>query len=457
SKVEPLSSQRQTIPTAQTEKLKFLLLQSFNLHYTHFPRESFLTGRSSPRPRRRKTGRPQKGKPPNEQLKEGGKQIIKKKNPNFNFNSSQKQPTFVMGRRDSSTHNNAYGIDVAEDRGGGSHRRRNNDFKPFKQWFPWLVPLFVVANVVMFVIVMYVNDCPKRSLNCIGTEYLGRFAFQPLKQNPLLGPSPDALMEMGAMDVKKVVKGHQPWRLISCIWLHAGVFHLVANMHFAVRIGLVYLLSGFGGSVMSALFLQDGISVGASGALFGLLGAMLSELITNWTIYANKFAALLTLVIIVVLNLAVGILPHVDNYAHIGGFVSGFLLGFVFLIRPQFGWVSQKTCPPGYIAPPVKSKYKAYQYFLLALALILLMSGFAIALVDLYREVDVTKNCSWCEYLTCIPTPLWSCNAPKVYCESSQFGLQLNLTCSSNGKSGIYVLPDDNPAHAQVLCSELCQ
>ena len=39
---------------------------------------------------------------------------------------------------------------------------------------------------------------------------------------------------------------------------------------------------------MSALFIQDNISVGASGALFGLLGAMLSELITNWTIYANK-------------------------------------------------------------------------------------------------------------------------------------------------------------------------
>jgi membrane associated rhomboid family serine protease len=53
-------------------------------------------------------------------------------------------------------------------------------------------------------------------------------------------------------------------------------------------VGLVYLVSGFGGSVLSVLFIRKGVSVGASGALFGLLGAMLSELITNWSIYTNR-------------------------------------------------------------------------------------------------------------------------------------------------------------------------
>jgi len=55
-----------------------------------------------------------------------------------------------------------------------------------------------------------------------------------------------------------------------------------------VLIGLLFVISGFGGSLLSALFIQSNISVGASGALFGLLGGMLSELITNWTIYENK-------------------------------------------------------------------------------------------------------------------------------------------------------------------------
>jgi membrane associated rhomboid family serine protease len=62
----------------------------------------------------------------------------------------------------------------------------------------------------------------------------------------------------------------------------------VLGYYLAVRIGILYLVSGFGGSILSALFIQNNISVGASGALFGLLGAMLSELITNWTIYTNK-------------------------------------------------------------------------------------------------------------------------------------------------------------------------
>ncbi|KAF7143813.1 hypothetical protein RHSIM_Rhsim05G0193700 [Rhododendron simsii] len=254
-----------------------------------------------------------------------------------------------------------------------------------KKWFPWLTISFVVANVVMFVVTMYVNDCPKNSGRSCVAKFLGRFSFQPFKQNPLLGPSASALEKMGALDVRKVVHRHQGWRLISCIWLHAGVFHILANMLSLViigilleqefgfaRIGLLYLIAGFGGSLLSALFIRSNISVGASGALFGLLGAMLSELITNWTSYVNKVAALLTLVIIVVINLAVGILPHVDNFAHIGGFLSGFLLGFVLLIRPQFGWVSQGYAPPGYSSNP---KFKIYQRILWIISLILLIVG----------------------------------------------------------------------------------
>ncbi|KAK9029163.1 hypothetical protein V6N11_026286 [Hibiscus sabdariffa] len=282
---------------------------------------------------------------------------------------------------------------------GGERRRQEHrhregqqaawliDFVPFKKWAPWLIPGFVLVNIFLFIITMYINDCPKTSKSCVW-KFLGRFSFQPFKENPLLGPSASTLEKMGALEVSKVVRRHEAWRMISCIWLHAGVFHIVANMlsllfigirleqEFGfVKIGLLYLIAGFGGSLMSFLFIQSVISVGASGALFGLLGSMLSELITNWSIYANKAP--------------MGVLPHVDNFAHIGGFLSGFLLGFVFLIRPQFGYVSEKKVPPGYIVASRKPKHKPYQYALWVISLILLI---VVRMAQYYSLIRIAVN-----------------------------------------------------------------
>ncbi|KAI3837085.1 hypothetical protein MKW98_005418 [Papaver atlanticum] len=67
------------------------------------------------------------------------------------------------------------------------------------------------------------------------------------------------------------------------------------SCEFAVRIRIIYLCAGFTGSLMSALFVQDIPEVGSSGALFGLLGEMLSGLIRNWKIYRDKFTSLVVL------------------------------------------------------------------------------------------------------------------------------------------------------------------
>ncbi|KAL5551790.1 hypothetical protein UlMin_001966 [Ulmus minor] len=316
----------------------------------------------------------------------------------------------------------------------GGTKARNNNYpqgnysNPYyvetseHQWTSWLIPMFVVANIAMFVVAMYVNNCPKNNLDfergCVA-KFLGRLSFQPLKENPLFGPSSSTLEKLGALEWYKIVHGNEGWRLITCIWLHAGVIHLLANMlslvfigirleqQFGfVRVGLIYLIAGLGGSILSSLFIRSNISVGASGALFGLLGAMLSELLTNWTIYTNKAAALFTLIIIIAINLAVGILPHVDNFAHIGGFLAGFLLGFILLLRPQFGWLESRNLPAN---ARVKSKHTAYQYILLLIALVFLVVGFTVGLVMLFKGENGNKHCSWCHYLSCVPTSKWRC------------------------------------------------
>ncbi|KAL9246752.1 hypothetical protein vseg_020248 [Gypsophila vaccaria] len=310
-----------------------------------------------------------------------------------------------MGSRDLEKNRGITQVDSTSDRG----------------WTSWLVPMIVVANIAVFVVVMFVNNCPKNNFGTSGcvAKFLGRLSFQPLRENPLLGPSADTLLKMGALQWDRVVYRHQGWRLITCIWLHAGVIHLFANMLSLVligirleqqfgflRIGLLYLVSGVGGSVLSSLFLQKSISVGASGALFGLLGAMLSELLTNWTIYSNKAAALVTLIVMIVINLAVGILPHVDNYAHIGGFLTGFLLGFVLLLRPRFGWRERHQLPEHL---RVKTKYLPYQLVLFIIALVLLIAGYTIAMVMLFQGKNGNDHCKWCHYLSCVPTSKWSC------------------------------------------------
>ncbi|RRT77105.1 hypothetical protein B296_00010794 [Ensete ventricosum] len=216
-------------------------------------------------------------------------------------------------------------------------------------------------------------------------------------------------------------------------------------------------MSGFGGSLLSSLFTASSISVGASGALFGLLGGMLSELLTNWTIYANKFAALLTLIFIIVINLAVGLLPDVDNFAHIGGFVSGFLLGFMLLIRPHFGWVSRESALPRYHSTPVKHKHNICQYILWIAAAILLVVGFTLGLIMLFRGVNANDYCPWCHYLSCIPTSKKSCSSSSTtYCSSSQEGSNVNLSCEGSSRTHSYFLPDATEAQLQELCSQLC-
>ncbi|CAN8245338.1 unnamed protein product [Cochlearia groenlandica] len=309
------------------------------------------------------------------------------------------------------------------ERGGKNNNRgANNNYEISGQshWTSWLIPAIVVANLAVFIAVMFVNDCPKKTIGgnkaCVGS-FLKRFSFQPLKENPLFGPSSSTLEKMGALEWRKVVHGHQGWRLISCMWLHAGIIHLLTNMlslifigiHLEqqfgfVRVGLIYLISGLGGSVLSSLFLQESISVGASGALFGLLGAMLSELLTNWTIYANKAAALVTLIFIVAINLGLGMLPRVDNFAHIGGFLTGFCLGFVLLVRPQYGWERSSTN-----ASLTKRKHSMYQYVLFVVAAVVLVAGLTVGLVMLFKGENGNKHCKWCHYLSCFPTSKWTC------------------------------------------------
>jgi len=109
-----------------------------------------------------------------------------------------------------------------------------------------------------------------------------------------------------------------------------GVF--VERIFGHLRFLLIYLVAGVISIVASFYFAPQEISVGASGAIFGLVGAYsLFVFIHRKAFRRGGIPALLWLVLIIGINLGIGlVIPNVDNYAHIGGFLSGCILGWFF-------------------------------------------------------------------------------------------------------------------------------
>lgn len=130
------------------------------------------------------------------------------------------------------------------------------------------------------------------------------------------------------------------WVILTACFLHGGIIHLICNMYSLYVIGtqletvlgkikfiVVYLLSAIVGSLASGV-LNNGLSIGASGAIFGLVGALI-YFGYHYRLYLGN-VIVSQLVPIVILNLLIGfMLPGIDNFAHIGGLVGGVFAGMI--------------------------------------------------------------------------------------------------------------------------------
>ena len=169
----------------------------------------------------------------------------------------------------------------------------------------------------------------------------------------LLGGSTavDVLIRLGAMESWLIASGEY-WRLFSAMFLHSGLIHLGFNvigllifgqqlerLYGPARFLVIYILGGLAGSVTSYAFnlsaSQYAIGVGASGAVFGTLGALAAFFLSNRDrLGETGRQTLIGLLALAAINLTVGfIVPGIDNFAHIGGFGGGFLLGMAYCPR----------------------------------------------------------------------------------------------------------------------------
>lgn len=136
--------------------------------------------------------------------------------------------------------------------------------------------------------------------------------------------------------VNVLIDAGQIWRLFSCMFLHLGIAHLICNCYAIYVYGpiverlygrwrfvLIYIVSGLSGSILSYAF-SPTASVGASGAIFGLIGCMFYFRERHPDIFKRIFGR--TLFVVLGINIMLGFIQNgIDVYGHIGGFLGGFV------------------------------------------------------------------------------------------------------------------------------------
>ncbi|XP_024402194.2 RHOMBOID-like protein 6, mitochondrial isoform X1 [Physcomitrium patens] len=309
---------------------------------------------------------------------------------------------------------------------------------------PWISMAFTIAHTVILIVTMHQNDCPSHTQTACLNPSFHKFAMQPFDENPLLGPSAKTLLSLGALESDLITKSREGWRLLSAMWLHAGVLHIAGTASGMlllgiplerqlgfVKVGVVYILSGFLGSVISALMVHGRVSVGASGAFMGLLGATLSSIIVNWKSYRHRSRALMGVMFFTALNAVFGLMPLADNFMHIGGAVMGFLIGNLFFIKQNFRcWKSSMVYDRNDMLAKRKNIIILDIVWLLSIGALIAAS--TMGLFALFSGMEISNGCSWCQYLTCAPSKFWKCSGDRhLGCNLSSVGSGLRVTCAS--------------------------
>lgn len=175
--------------------------------------------------------------------------------------------------------------------------------------------------------------------------------FDPTPENAArAGPRTVMLFLMGGKFTPCIQAG-EIFRLFTPIVLHAGIIHLCSNLFFQLHFGftlekrwnwkrfaMIYLITGLGASLLSSVTSPVTVSIGASGALFGILGADLAYLIMNWQDIPQNKPEACVLTMVIVMNFLIGVASDgIDNFAHLGGLLTGIFAG-AFLCPPVHVW-----------------------------------------------------------------------------------------------------------------------
>jgi len=211
---------------------------------------------------------------------------------------------------------------------------------------------------------------------------------------------------------------NQWYRFVTAIFLHGGILHLLFNLTFQIRTGIqmerdfgtwrimvIYMASGIFGFAFGASYSGVSSSVGCSGSLYGLLACLLLDLIQSWRLIIEPWKELIKMLTIIVFSLGVGLIPYIDNFAHVGGFITGLLTGLIFMPTIIFS----------------KRDLRIKRILMLASVFITIFS-----FIWVFRQFYVSSSeCKWCHYVNCVPLK-------EGWCKNYEASTTTNSTSSAN-------------------------
>ena len=197
---------------------------------------------------------------------------------------------------------------------GGSAELIARDSLTKKHFIPFITYTFLAINLMYFLLMV--------------------MAGLRLFPNPNEGSTDQRVLIAFGAKVNTLIQAGEVWRLLTSTFIHIGIIHLAFNLYALRSLGplteesyghrkffIIYLFSGLGGSIASFIF-TSALSAGASGAIFGLLGALLYYSIKRPQLWKSGLG--MNLIIVILINFGFGLSqPGIDNFAHLGGLLTG--------------------------------------------------------------------------------------------------------------------------------------
>ncbi|CAI7802295.1 unnamed protein product [Closterium sp. NIES-53] len=184
-----------------------------------------------------------------------------------------------------------------------------------------------------------------------------------------------------------------------------------------------------------------------------------------------QFSALMTLLILIAINLAIGLMPYIDYFAHIGGCIAGFFLGFALLLKPQHGFIDLRNSSGVATATAIAvsggdpvTKHSTCQVNTLIFSVFIFMPLFSLCVAVLFTNGNIAGDCTWCRYMSCVPTPWWTCDpnapgtqgrGPVCLVRSYQNGTGA-LVCTNHTMLAIPNITSLANYDLRVLCTQAC-